>query len=200
MTDFFDTMGTLIAVGAQADYLDEKGELPDADKPLLVDSLAAVAGGMVSSSSATSYIESAAGVSVGGRSGLTVVFTGLLFLAALPLVALVGAVPAVATAPARIVVGLLMMNVLGEDEGEDRHGQKKGIDWTNMEDAFPVALTMLIMPFTFNITYGVGAGFISYVLIKLARGKGSQVHPALYCVAILFLLFFLLHALFDSQF
>ncbi len=200
MTDFFDTMGTLIAVGAQADYLDEKGELPDADKPLLVDSLAAVAGGMVSSSSATSYIESAAGVSVGGRSGLTVVFTGLLFLAALPLVALVGAVPAVATAPALIVVGLLMMNVLGEDEGEDRHGQKKGIDWTNMEDAFPVALTMLIMPFTFNITYGVGAGFVSYVIIKLARGKGSQVHPALYGVAILFLLFFLRHALFDAQF
>ena len=200
MTDFFDTMGTLIAVGSQADYLDEHGDLPDSDKPLLIDSLAAVAGGAVSASSATSYIESTAGVSVGGRSGLTVVFTGLLFLAALPFVALVGAVPAVATAPALIVVGLLMMNVLGEDDGVDRQGNKRGIDWTNMEDAFPVALTMLIMPFTFNITYGIGAGFVSYVLIKLARGKGGQVHPAMWGIALLFLLYFLRWALFDAQF
>lgn len=200
MTDFFDTMGTLIAVGSQADYLDEKGELPEADKPLLVDSLAAVAGGMLSASSATSYIESTAGVSVGGRSGLTVVFTGLFFLLALPFVALVGAVPAVATAPALIVVGLLMMNVLADEEGHDRSGQRKGIDWNNMEDAFPVALTMLIMPFTFNITYGIGAGFVSYVLIKVARGKAGQVHPAMYGVALLFLLYFLRWALFDATF
>lgn len=200
MTDFFDTMGTLIAVGSQADYLDEEGEFPDADKPLLIDSLAAVAGGAVSASSATSYIESTAGVSVGGRSGLTVVFTGLLFLLALPFVALVGAVPAVATAPALIVVGLLMMNVLGDEEKVDTEGRKRSIDWTNMEDAFPVALTMLVMPFTFNITYGIGAGFVSYVIIKLARGKGGQVHPAMYGVAFLFLLFFLRWALFDAQF
>lgn len=200
MTDFFDTMGTLIAVGGQADYLDEEGELPEADKPLLIDSLAAVAGGVFSSSSATSYIESTAGVSVGGRSGLTVVVTGILFLLALPFVALVGAVPAVATAPALIVVGLLMMNSLAHEEGKDRHGHNKGIDWTNMEDAFPVALTMLIMPFTMNITYGIGAGFVSYVLIKIARGKARQVHPAMYGVAILFLLYFLRWALFDAQF
>lgn len=200
MTDFFDTMGTLIAVGSQADYLDEHGDLPDADKPLLIDSIAAVAGGMFSASSATSFVESTAGVSVGGRSGLTVVFTGLLFLLALPFVALVGAVPTVATAPALIVVGLLMMNVLAEDEGVDRKGIKRGIDWRNMEDAFPVALTMLIMPFTFNITYGIGAGFVSYVIIKVARGKASQVHPAMYGVALLFLLYFLRWALFDAQF
>ena len=200
MTDFFDTMGTLIAVGGQAGYLDEEGELPDADKPLLIDSLAAVAGGVVSSSSATSYVESTAGVSVGGRSGLTVVVTGLLFLLALPFVALVGAVPAVATAPALIVVGLLMMNSLAHEEGKDRHGHNKGIDWSNMEDAFPVALTMLVMPFTMNITYGIGAGFVSYVLIKVARGKVSKVHPAMYGVAILFLLYFLRWALFDAQF
>lgn len=200
MTDFFDTMGTLIAVGAQADYLDDKGELPESEKPLLVDSLAAVAGGVFSSSSATSYIESTAGVSVGGRSGLTVVVTGLLFLLALPFVALVGAVPAVATAPALIVVGLLMMSTLADDEGTDRDGRKKGIDWTNMEDAFPVALTMLVMPFTFNITYGIGAGFVSYVFIKLARGKTRDVHPAMYGIALLFLLYFLRWALFDAQF
>jgi AGZA family xanthine/uracil permease-like MFS transporter len=200
LTDFFDTMGTLIGVGSQAGYLDENGELPDADKPLLVDSLAAVAGGAVSSSSATSYIESAAGVSVGGRSGLVVVVTGILFLLALPFVRLVEAIPGVATAPALIVVGLLMMNVLAEDEGVDREGRRRGIDWNNMEDAFPVALTMLIMPFTFNITYGIGAGFVSYVLIKVARGKASQVHPAMYAIAALFLLYFLRWALLDAEF
>lgn len=202
MTDFFDTMGTLIAVGSQAGYLDENGELPDAQKPLLIDSLAAVAGGAMSASSATSYIESTAGVSVGGRSGLTVVFTGLLFLLALPFVALVGAVPAVATAPALIVVGLLMMSVLADDDVQDSDSPavKKHIDWSNMEDAFPVALTMLMMPFTFNITYGIGAGFVSYVLIKVARGKGASVHPAMYGVGILFLLYFLRWALFDAQF
>ncbi len=200
MTDFFDTMGTLIAVGSQAGYLDEDGDLPDSDKPLLIDSLAAVAGGLFSASSATSYVESTAGVSVGGRSGLTVVFTGILFLLALPFVALVGAVPAVATAPALIVVGLLMMSALAHEEGTDREGNKKGIDWSNMEDSFPVALTMLVMPFTMNITYGIGAGFVSYVLIKLARGKGRQIHPALYGIAILFMLYFLRWALFDAQF
>ena len=200
MTDFFDTMGTLIAVGHQAEYLDDEGELPEAQKPLLIDALGAVAGGAISSSSATAYIESTAGVSVGGRSGLTVVFTGLLFLLALPFVALVGAVPGVATAPALIVVGLLMMNTLGEDEGEDRGGERKSIDWNNMEDAFPVALTMLVMPFTMNITYGIGAGFVTYVLIKVARGKANRVHPAMYGVAVLFLLYFLRWALFDAQF
>lgn len=200
MTDFFDTMGTLIAVGGQANYLDEQGELPEADKPLLIDSLAAVAGGAFSASSATSYVESTAGVSVGGRSGLTVVVTGLLFLLALPFVALVGAVPAAATAPALIVVGLLMMSALQHEDGMDRFGARRGVDWTDMEDAFPVALTMLVMPFTMNITYGIGAGFVSYVLIKVARGKARSVHPAMYGVALLFLLYFLRWALFDAQF
>ncbi len=200
LTDFFDTMGTLIGVGAQAGYLDEDGELPEAEKPLLVDSVAAIAGGVVSSSSATSYVESAAGVSVGGRSGLVVVVTGILFLLALPFVALVEAIPGVATAPALIVVGLLMMNVLSEDDGVDKEGRKRGIDFSNMEDAFPVALTMLIMPFTFNITYGIGAGFVSYVVIKVARGKAREVHPAMYVIGLLFLLYFLRWALFGAEF
>ncbi len=201
LTDFFDTMGTLIGVGAQAGYLDENGELPDAEKPLLVDSVAAVAGGLVSSSSATSYIESAAGVSVGGRSGLVVVVTGLLFLLVLPFVSLVEAIPGAATAPALIVVGLLMMSVLSDDEGGvDRTGTRRGIDFGNMEDSFPVALTMLVMPFTFNITYGIGAGFVSFVLIKVARGKASQVHPAMYAIALLFLLYFLRWSLFGAEF
>ena len=201
LTDFFDTMGTLIGVGAQAGYLDEKGELPDAEKPLLVDSVSAVAGGFVSASSATSYIESAAGVSVGGRSGLVVVVTGLLFLLALPFVSLVEAIPGAATAPALIVVGLLMMSVLSDDEGGvDRTGTRRGIDFGNMEESFPVALTMLVMPFTFNITYGIGAGFVSFVLIKVARGKASQVHPAMYGIALLFLLYFLRWSVFGAEF
>ena len=200
LADFFDTMGTLIGVGAQAGYLDENGRLPDAEKPLLVDSLAAAAGGAVSASSATSYIESAAGVSVGGRSGLVVVVTGLLFLLSLPFVALVEAIPAAATAPALIVVGLLMVGVLAEDEEGRGLGRIRGIDVGNMEESFPVVLTMLLMPFTFNITNGIGAGFVSYVVIKVARGKAREVHPALYVIAAAFLLYFLRWALFDATF
>lgn len=198
LSDFFDTMGTLIGVGSQAGYLDENGEFPDADKPLLVDSLAAVAGGLFSASSATSYIESTAGVSVGGRSGLVVVVTGILFLLSLPLVSLVDAIPGAATAPALIVVGLLMMSVLGERD--ESVGGRHAIDFTNIEESFPVALTIFVMPLTFNITYGIGAGFVSWVLIKMARGKFREIHPAIYVIAGMFLLFFLRWSLFDAKF
>jgi AGZA family xanthine/uracil permease-like MFS transporter len=200
LADFFDTMGTLIGVGSQAGYLDENGEFPDAEKPLLIDSIAAAAGGVVSSSSATSYVESTAGVSVGGRSGLVVVVTGLLFLLSLPFVSLVEAIPAAATAPALIIVGLLMVSVLSEDDDGRSMGRTRGIDFSNIEDAFPVVLTMLVMPFTFNITNGIGAGFVSYVLVKIARGKASAIHPALYVIAGAFLLYFLRWALFDATF
>jgi AGZA family xanthine/uracil permease-like MFS transporter len=200
LADFFDTMGTLIGVGSQAGYLNEKGELPQAEKPLLVDSIAAAAGGAMSASSATSYIESAAGVSVGGRSGLVVVTTGALFLLSLPFVSLVEAIPAAATAPALIVVGLLMVGVLAEDEEGKTAGRIRGVDFGNLEEAFPVVLTMLLMPFTFNITNGIGAGFVSYVLIKVARGHGRQVHPAMYAIAAAFLVYFLRWALFDATF
>lgn len=200
LADFFDTMGTLIGVGSQAGYLNDKGELPEAEKPLLVDSVAAAAGGAMSASSATSYIESAAGVSVGGRSGLVVVITGLLFLLSLPFVSLVEAIPAAATAPALIVVGLLMIGVLAEDESGTAAGRIRGVDFGNLEEAFPVVLTMLLMPFTFNITNGIGAGFVSYVLIKVARGHARQVHPAMYAIAAAFLLYFLRWALFDATF
>jgi AGZA family xanthine/uracil permease-like MFS transporter len=196
LSDFFDTMGTLIGVGSEAGYLDEEGELVDAQRPLLIDSLGAVAGGAVSASSATTYIESAAGVAAGGRTGLVSVVTGLLFLLALPFVSLVGAIPAVATAPALIVVGVLMVGILSEGAG----GRRGAIDFRNLEDAVPVVLTMLVMPLTFSITNGIGAGFVSYVLIKLATGKGREVHPALYVVAALFLIYFLRWALFDARF
>ncbi|MDP9368936.1 MAG: NCS2 family permease [Chloroflexota bacterium] len=162
LADFFDTMGTLVGVGSQAGYLNERGNLPDAKKPLLVDSLAAVAGGAASASSATTYIESAAGVSVGGRTGLVAVVTGVLFLLSLPFVGLVTAIPGVATAPALIVVGFLMVGVLSEGTGSGEGASVRGVNFADIEEGFPVVLTMLLMPLTFNITNGIGAGFISY--------------------------------------
>ena len=203
LSDFFDTMGSLIGVGSEAGYLDENGDLIDAQRPLLVDSLGAVAGGAVSASSATTFIESAAGVAAGGRTGLVSVVTGLLFLLALPLVALVTAIPAVATAPALIVVGVLMVGVLSEGDRTAADGtaaRRRGIDFRNLDDALPVVLTMLVMPLTFSITNGIGAGFVSYVLVKLASGKAREVHPAVYAVAAIFLLYFLRWALFDARF
>jgi AGZA family xanthine/uracil permease-like MFS transporter len=196
LSDFFDTMGTLIGVGSEAGYLDENGDLVDSQRPLLIDSLGAVGGGLVSASSATTFIESAAGVAAGGRTGLVSVVTGLLFLLALPFVALVGAIPAVATAPALIVVGVLMVGVLSEGAA----GRRGAIDFRNLDDAVPVVLTMLVMPLTFSITNGIGVGFVSYALIKLASGKGREVHPAIYVIAAAFLVYFLRWALFDARF
>ena len=203
LSDFFDTMGTLIGVGSEAGYLNEEGELIDAQKPLLIDSLGAVAGGVASASSATSYIESAAGVAAGGRTGLVSLVTGILFLLALPFVALVDAIPTVATAPALIIVGVLMVAVLSQGERAAADGtvvRGGAIDFRNLEDALPVVLTMLVMPLTFSITNGIGAGFISYALVKVASGKGREVHPAIYVVAALFLLYFLRWTLFDARF
>ncbi len=203
LSDFFDSMGTLIGVGAEAGYLDKDGELTDSQRPLLVDSLGAIAGGAVSASSATTYIESAAGVSVGGRTGLVSVVTGLLFLLALPFVALVTAIPSVATAPALIVVGVLMVAVLTEREHTLPSGatiRTGGVDFTKLEESIPVVLTMLVMPLTFNITNGIGAGFVSYVLIKVATGKAREVHPGLYLVALAFLIYFLRWVLFGAAF
>jgi AGZA family xanthine/uracil permease-like MFS transporter len=203
LADFFDTMGTLVGVGSRAGYLTPEGEFPDANKPLLIDSLGAMSGGMMSASSATSYIESAAGVAVGGRTGLVSIVTGILFLLALPFVSLVQAVPQAATAPALIFVGILMVEALSEQETVRRGGltvRTRGIDFTNLEEGLPVVLTMLIMPLTYSITNGIGAGFISYVLVKLARGKAREVHPGVYVVAAAFLLYFLRWALFDAKF
>jgi AGZA family xanthine/uracil permease-like MFS transporter len=199
LADFFDTMGTLIGVGRQAGYLDERGELPQAQRALLVDSLGAVVGGACSASSATTYIESAAGIGVGGRSGLVSVVTGILFLLSMPFWPVVGIVPAQATAPALIVVGWMMMGVLSraeaEAEGKPSRVQVGGIDFANIEVGLPVTMTMLMMPFTYSITDGIGAGFITWTLIKVFRGKFGEVHPVLYVVSAAFVIYFLRHAL-----
>ncbi|HET8631061.1 MAG TPA: NCS2 family permease [Thermomicrobiales bacterium] len=199
LADFFDTVGTLIGVGSEAGYLDEKGDLPDVQKPLLVDSLAAAAGGLAGASSATTYIESAAGVGVGGRTGLTAVVTGILFLLAMPFWPIVGMVPAQATAPALILVGFLMTGVLSERETTGAAGERAttaGIDFTNLAVGLPVLATMILMPLTYNITNGIGAGFILYTLIRVVKGEWRQVHPALYVVAAIFVIYFLRQALF----
>lgn len=194
MADFFDTMGTLVGVGSQAGYLNEKGEMPDSQKPLLVDSVAAIAGGVASSSSATTYIESAAGVANGGRTGLVAVTTGVLFFLAMPFAPLVGIVPTAATAPALIIVGWMMTGVLSEREeiaADGRRIRTRGIDFADIEVGLPVLAAMMIMPLTYNITNGIGAGFLVWTVVKVARGKGQQVHPVIYVISAAFLVYFL---------
>jgi AGZA family xanthine/uracil permease-like MFS transporter len=178
LSDFFDTMGTVIGVGEEAGLLDEQGELPGIDRVLLVDSLGAVVGGAFATSSNTTYIESAAGVSEGGRTGLTAGVVGVLFLAAILIAPIAGIVPPQATAPALVVVGYLMFTIARE------------IDWTEIDDLFPALVTMIVMPLTYSITNGIAAGFISFVFLKAVTGKSREVHPLLWVVSLAFLLYF----------
>jgi AGZA family xanthine/uracil permease-like MFS transporter len=178
LADFFDTLGTMTAIGAEAGLLDEEGNPPNTQRILIVDSLAAAAGGASSVSSNTSYIESAAGVGEGARTGLASIVTGLLFLLATFLAPVVEIVPYEAATPALVVVGFLMMVGV------------KTIPWDDWELAIPAFLTIVLMPFSFSITVGIGAGFVSYVVIKAARGKAGQVHPLLWVVAALFVVYF----------
>ena len=180
LSDFFDTMGTVIGIGGEAGWLTPDGRLPRLNRVLLVDSLGAVAGGAAGASSATTYIESAAGVAAGARTGLASVVTGGCFLLALFLAPLAGVVPAQATAPALIVVGYLMSRVVRE------------IPFGDFEEGFPALLTLAVMPFTYSITNGIGAGFVAYCFIKLVRGKGRQVAPMMYGAALAFVVYFVL--------
>jgi AGZA family xanthine/uracil permease-like MFS transporter len=178
LSDFFDTMGTVIGIGGEAKMLDRDGRLPGIKKVLLVDSLAAVAGGAASASSNTTYIESASGVSEGGRTGLTSVVVGLLFLVCLFFSPIAGVVPTVATAPILVIVGYFMMTLV------------KDIDWSDPGVGIPALLTIGLMPFTYSITNGVGAGFVSYTVIAVLRGRARDVHPLLYIVAGIFVWYF----------
>ena len=178
LADFFDTMGTMVAIGAEGDLLDDEGNPPGITRILVVDSVAAAAGGAASVSSNTSYIESATGVGEGARTGLASVVTGIAFLLATFFSPLVSIVPYEAAAPALVFVGFLMMT------------QVKGIDWDDMEIAVPAFLTIVLMPFTYSIAAGIGAGFIAFVLLKVVRGKAAAVHPLLWVTAGLFVLYF----------
>jgi AGZA family xanthine/uracil permease-like MFS transporter len=179
LADFFDTMGTMTAIGQQAGLVDRNGNIEGANRILLVDSLAATAGGAGSVSSNTSYIESASGVGEGARTGLASVVTGLLFLLTTFLAPLVAIIPYEAAVPALIIVGFMMMT------------QIKGIDWDDLGIAIPAFLTIILMPFTYNISVGIGAGFVTYVVIRVIQGRRREIHPLMYVVAGLFMIYFL---------
>ncbi|WP_310526631.1 NCS2 family permease [Nocardioides sp.] len=178
LADFFDTMGTMTAIGAEAGLLDAEGNPPNTKRILIVDSIAAAAGGAASVSSNTSYIESASGVGEGARTGLASVVTGVLFLLATLFSPVVEIIPNEAAVPALVLVGFLMMQ------------QVRGIDWDDLEIALPAFLTIVLMPFTYSISAGIGAGFLAYVLIKLVRGKAGDIHPLMWVVAAMFVLYF----------
>ena len=180
IADFFDTVGTVTAVGAEGDMLDEKGNLPKSQPVLLVDSIAAAAGGAGSVSSNTTYIESTAGVADGARTGLASVVTGALFLVAMLFTPLVEMVPSEAAAPALVIVGALMITQI-------RH-----LAWDDMSLVIPAFLTIALMPFTYSITNGIGAGVVTYVLLRVAVGRRRDVHPLMWVITALFVVYFAL--------
>ncbi|MGN6522862.1 MAG: NCS2 family permease [Actinomycetes bacterium] len=181
LSDFFDTMGTVVGIATEGDLLDEDGKVPNLEGILLVDSLAAVAGGAASTSSNTSYIESASGVGEGARTGLASVVTGVLFLLAIFLAPLVSVIPYEAATPALVIVGFLMMT------------QIRSIDFGDYSVGIPAFLTIVLMPFTYSITNGIGAGFVSYCLIKAATGRAREVKPLMWVVSALFVVYFAIH-------
>ena len=178
LTDFFDTMGTATAISEQAGLVEEDGQPENVGRILLVDSVAAAAGGAAGISSNTSYIESAAGVAEGGRTGFASVVTGILFLFAIFLSPFAALVPYVATGPVLVFVGFLMVGLI------------KDIDFSDIEEGLPALLGLILMPLTFSITVGIGAAFITHVIVKVVRGKLTEVHPLLWAVAIAFVVYF----------
>ena len=174
LSDFFDVMGTTIGLASEAGLLREDGSLPHIEKVLFVDGVAAVAGGLAGASSATTYVESASGIGDGARTGLASVATGLLFVVTIFLAPLAKFVPSEAAAPALVVVGVLLL------------GQVRRIDFTDLTIAIPAFLTIVLMPFTYSITNGVGAGFIAWVVLRVATRRAREIHPLLWVVAALF--------------
>lgn len=172
--DLFDTSGTLIAVAQRGKMLDEQGRLPRLGRALLADSTASIAGSMLGTSTTTSYVESTAGVAVGGRSGLTAVVTGLLFIGALLFSPLAGMVPPYATAGALVYVAVLMM------------GQLYHLQWDDITEAVPAVVVLVMMPFTFSIANGIAFGFISFVAVKVLAGRYSEVSPVVWILSLLF--------------
>jgi AGZA family xanthine/uracil permease-like MFS transporter len=175
--DMFDSVGTLVACCHQANMVDEEGRIKGLDRLLSIDAVATVIGALLGTSTTTSYIESAAGIEQGGRSGLTSVVTGILFLLALLFVPIVTIVPLYATAPALIMVGLFMMK------------EVKRIDFTNLEEAFPAFIIIVMIALSYSISTGLAFGFISFTLIKIVSGKAKEIKPAMWVIAILSILF-----------
>ncbi|SIS54416.1 putative MFS transporter, AGZA family, xanthine/uracil permease [Corynebacterium appendicis CIP 107643] len=178
LANFFDAMGTMTALGRQAGLTDEKGELPDMKKALVVEGFGAIVGGAGSASSATVYVDSSAGIADGARTGLANIVTGLLFLAAMFFTPLYEIVPIEAAAPVLVIVGALMMMQVTE------------IDWTQFHIALPSFLTIVAMPFTYSIADGIGIGFITFALFSVFAGKAKDVHWLMWLISALFVVFF----------
>lgn len=176
--DLFDTAGTLLGVGKIAGFVDEEGELLRADRAFVADALGTSAGALLGTSTVTTYIESATGVEEGGRTGLTAVVIAGLMLASLVFTPLLVAVPAVATAPALVLVGALMMGGLG------------GVDWKRADEALPAFLTLVAMPLTYSIANGISLGLVSHTAIRLATGRWREVHPLMLVLSALLAAFY----------
>ncbi len=183
LVDMFDTIGTLIGAADKAGYLDENGNLPRIERAMLADALATSIGAVFGTSTVTTYVESTSGIAAGGRTGLTSTVTGACFALALVASPLVGLVPSAATSPILIIVGIMMCASL------------KDIDWGDLEIAFPCFFTLVGMPFFWSITDGIAFGFISFVIVKVARAKFKEVHPLMYTVVALFILMYVLAGL-----
>ncbi|WP_455351093.1 NCS2 family permease [Streptomyces sp. SYSU K217416] len=181
---FFDAMGTILGVGDEAKLMDKKGDFPGINKVLIVDGIAVAAGGATSSSANTCFVESTAGVGEGARTGLASVVTGGLFAAALFLTPLATMVPSQAATPALLAVGFLILA-----------GSVRDIDWSDFTVAVPAFLAMVMMPFTYSITNGIGIGFISFCVLRLAAGRGREVPAAMYAVSSVFVFFYAMPAL-----
>jgi len=175
--DMFDSVGTLVACCHQANMLNKDGRIKGLDRLLSIDAVATVIGAVLGTSTTTAYVESAAGIEQGGRSGLTSIVTGILFLIALLFVPIVAIVPLYATAPALIMVGLFMMK------------EVKRIDFTNLEEAFPAFIIMVMIALSYSISTGLAFGFISFTLIKLVSGKAKDIKPAMWVIAVMSILF-----------
>ena len=176
--DFFDTAGTLVGVSQVAGFLDEEGDLPDIDRPLMADAVGTTVGGMLGTSTVTTYIESAVGVEEGGRSGMTALVVALLFLAALAVVPLAAAIPLYASHIALVVIGVVMLRNVVE------------VAWDDLTAAIPAGMTVLIMPFTYSIAYGIAAGIVTYPLVKLAAGRVDETRPGHWVLAGAFVVYF----------
>ncbi|PUB09537.1 NCS2 family permease [Paenisporosarcina sp. OV554] len=174
---FFDTAGTLVAVANQAGLIKDD-KLPRAGKALFADAMATVVGAVLGTSTTTSYIESSSGVAAGARSGFAAVVTGVLFLVSILFFPLLEVITSAVTAPALIIVGVLMVSALGK------------IDWTKFEIAVPAFLTMIAMPLGYSIATGIAFGFIFYPITMVVSGKGKQVHPIMYGLFVIFILYF----------
>ena len=176
--DIFDTLGTLIGVATKANMLDEEGRLPGIKPALMADAIGTTAGAVLGTSTVTTFVESASGVAVGGRTGLTAMVTGLLFLASMFFAPIFTAIPSFATAPALMMVGYLMVSTVTEIR----------FDEDNMAEAIPAYLAIIAMPLFYSISEGISLGIISYVLLHVASGKGKKVAPLMYVLAVLFVL------------